>query len=222
MHGAIRKRDIIAHPLITIQCFGWGGLVRSLLASRNRTFLSIVGQGAYSATVATELPELIADAIRLELRVMEVYRSLAQRFVDMESVHGLFADLARQEESHAELLELCHNSSGVKGSTEDYLEPWREVVTGLRDEMPSFEQRAEQPDGVEDALQLVIDIESSEINHAFMRIVDASQSSFVRAVKAFRSAQQEHIELICQRIPALASDLAEACQALREKHLGNM
>lgn len=218
MHGAIRKRDIIAHPVVTIQCFGWKVLVRSLLASRNRTFLSIVGQTAYSPTVAAELLELVARAIRLELRVMELYRLLAQRFVDVEPVHEFFADLARQEESHAELLELCHNSSGMKGSTEDYLGPWREVVTHLEDEMPSFERRAEEIGGVEDALRLVIDIESSEINDTFMGIVDASQSSFVRAVKAFRSAQQEHVELMCRTIPALAPDLAEACQALREKH----
>lgn len=218
MHGVIRKRDIITHPVTTIQCFGWEVFIRSLLANRDRTFLSIVEQTTLSPTAVAELPELTARAIRIELRAMGIYHALAQRFVDAEPVHELFVDLARQEASHAELLELCHTSSATEGWTEEHLEPWCEVLTHLEEEMPSVERRVEQIGGVEDALRLVIDLESSEINDAFMGILDASPSTFVRAVKAFRSSQEEHIELICGKIPALASDLAEACQALREKH----
>ena len=98
------------------------------------------------------------------------------------------------------------------------MEPWREVVARLEDEIPAFERRLDQVGGLEDILRLVIDIESSEINDAFRGLVDASQSSFVRAVKAFTSAQDEHTEFICRTIPALAPGLAEACQALGEKH----
>jgi rubrerythrin len=220
MHGAIRKRDIIAHPRTTIQCFGWHVFVRSLLAPRDRTFLSIVGQTELPPTVTAQLPELIARGTRLELRAMRLYRSLAQRFVDVGPMRELFADLARQEESHAELLELCHASSSPKAWAERYFEPWRAAVAHLEDEMRSFERRGEEISSVGDALQLVIDLESSEINAAFMTIVDGSRSPFVRVVKAFRSAQQEHTELICRKIPALAPDLADACQALQERHQG--
>jgi hypothetical protein len=149
---------------------------------------------------------------------MKLYRSLAMRFVDVEPVHEFFVNLARQEESHAELLELCHASSGPQSRIEEHLEPWREVLSHLEDELPIFERRMEQAGGLLDALRLVIDIESSEINDAFNGIMEANESSFVRAVTAFSSAQEEHIELICRTIPTIVPDLTEACQALREKH----
>lgn len=217
MQGAIRKRDIIAHPVITIECFGWEVFVRSLVARRRRTFLSVVGRNVFGPVVAAELPEFLARGRRLELRAMLLYRSLAQRFVGVRRVHQLFLDLARQEEYHAELLELCHASSGGQRWTECF-DPWREVVAHLEDRMRGFERRVEQLVGVAGALRFILDVESSEINDVFTAIVNASRSGFVRSVKAFRSAEQEHMELICRTLPALAPELADACQALRQKH----
>jgi hypothetical protein len=42
MIGAIRKRDILAHPLIKIDCSGWSVFLRALTAGRDQTFLALL------------------------------------------------------------------------------------------------------------------------------------------------------------------------------------
>ncbi len=42
MVGAIVKWDIMAHPAVTIRCFGWQIFLRALLAGPNTTFLSLL------------------------------------------------------------------------------------------------------------------------------------------------------------------------------------
>ncbi len=41
MLGAIRKRDILAHPFVTVESFGWHVFFRVLVAGRNQTFLAL-------------------------------------------------------------------------------------------------------------------------------------------------------------------------------------
>ena len=42
MVGVIRKRNILAHPIVTIHCFGWRVFIRALLAPPGTTFLTLV------------------------------------------------------------------------------------------------------------------------------------------------------------------------------------
>ncbi len=37
MIGAIRKWDILAHPFVTIHCFGWRVFFRAVTADHNQT-----------------------------------------------------------------------------------------------------------------------------------------------------------------------------------------
>lgn len=215
MQGAIRKSDILAHPLTTIRCFGWVVLMRALFADRGQTFLDIVGRTLWAPGVPSELPEFLARGIGLERRAADIYRSLASRVADDEPLLKLLAELARQEEDHAELLELCHASSRRRDWSEGRIDPWRDVVAGLEVRMAALRRNVELVASRTEALRLVLDIESSEINDVFAAIVEASQSGFVLAARAFRWAEEEHVDLICTKIPALAPELAEACRALR-------
>lgn len=211
VQGAIRKRDVVSHPVAIIKCFGWDVFVRSLLAGRDQTFLSIVAQ---TMLVVVELPEFIKRAVQLELGAMEIYRSLSERFASSEPVSRFFAELADQEKGHAELLRLCHSSADRQIWGEGYFEPWRDPVDRLEDRMRTFERRADQIVSVTDALRLVIEVESSEINDVFRAMVESSQSRLVREVRAFRSAEEKQMELIRRTIPTLAPDLAESCAVL--------
>jgi hypothetical protein len=44
MFGAIRKRDVLAHPYVTIHNFGWSVLFRTVIAGRDQTFLSLLAE----------------------------------------------------------------------------------------------------------------------------------------------------------------------------------
>jgi rubrerythrin len=215
--GAIRKRDILSHPVVTIQSFGWKVLVRSLMARPGQTFLSIVAPTLLPNAV-DEKSEFVARAISLELRAMRIYRCLAERFSHLGKLHDFFVNLARAEEDHAELLELCFASSDRQAWTKRSLEPWRDTVAHLEDQMQRFQLRAYHILSVPGALRLVIAIESSEIDDVFDAIVEASDSRFAQVVEAFQSAGDAHTEVICRTISELAPELIELCSALRESH----
>ena len=80
--------------------------------------------------------------------------------------------------------------------------------------MDSVEASLSGLDSVSDALRLVIQVESSEINQVFGSVVAATNSEFVRHLEPFQAAGVTHISYIQDRIPKLESGLAEECRAL--------
>lgn len=107
MIGVIRKRDILAHPFVTIRSLGWRVFFRALCADRNQTFLALLTDTEALEPPPVRVPELVERSIKLELQAKQIYERLAKRFLDHPSVSQFFSTLARQEQSHAELLEVC-------------------------------------------------------------------------------------------------------------------
>jgi hypothetical protein len=67
---------------------------------------------------------------------------------------------------------------------------------------------------IADALRLVIEVESSQINQLFAGVVQATDPRLARKLHAFRSAVKDHLGYICERIPVLDPNFSEACRAL--------
>ena len=44
MIGAICKLDILAHPVVTVRCFGWRVFFRALVAGQSQMFLSLLAE----------------------------------------------------------------------------------------------------------------------------------------------------------------------------------
>ena len=59
MLGSIRKRDVLAHPIVTIRCFGWHVFFRALMASRDQTFLSLLADCGAVGPPPVRVPELV-------------------------------------------------------------------------------------------------------------------------------------------------------------------
>jgi len=215
MLGAIRKRDILAHPIVTVQCFGWKVFFRVLLADRKATFLSIVAGSRPFQDTSCELPELVSRCVELERSAMRIYRALADRFEDAPDVRSFFRSLASQEEGHAEMLALCHRSVGHGRWVEQQLSSMRGDVERLQNEMLATERSVSSISSARDALRLVIGVESSEINRLFKKVVAACPSEFVRSVRRFWDAEQQHLEFICAQIETLAPDLVDECAVLK-------
>ena len=217
MVGAICRRDVLAHPFVTIHCFGWRVFFRALIADDSQTFLSLLAdtKGLQPATV--KVPELVGRCVKLELQAKRIYERLAGRFLGHQSVCDFFDSLARQEESHAQLLELCRVVAGRTIWKEECFAPWRDSVPRLERQMESIESSLKTIDGVADALRLVIEIEGSEVNQVFGSVVAASGSGFVRKILVFQTAAENHIAYICSEIPKLQPDLAEECRELEDR-----
>ena len=220
MVGAIRKRDIVAHPFVTVHCFGWPVFLRTLIAGRNQTFLSLLAQTHVFQPPTVEVPELLGDCVQLEWRARRIYESLAQRFADQEPVRRFFETLAHQEHEHYEMLELCRKLAGREGWIEEHFTPWRDAVPRLGRQMDEIEASLEDLDCVADALRLVIQLESSEINHVFRGAVAATDSGFVRTLRAFQTAEAKHIAYVSDQIPKFEPNLAGECRNLRAAYLG--
>ena len=71
---------------------------------------------------------------------------------------------------------------------------------------------------VEDALRLVIQIESSEINEVFHAALAATDSAFVKKLRPFHEAMEAHMTYIAERIPELFPKLLLAVRELRARY----
>ena len=75
-------------------------------------------------------------------------------------------------------------------------------------------------DSVEAALQLVIDIESSEVNEVFHAALAATDTAFVKRLRPFRKTMENHMSYIVERLPELSPQFMSACRELRVKFPG--
>ena len=214
MVGAIRKRDILAHPVVTIRCFGWPVFLKTVIAGRRQTFLTLLAETKAFGPLTGEVPNLLEKCVCLELQAKRIYEALAERFSDRASVREFFETLAAQEREHSEMLELCGEIAGHGGWQEKLFAPWRDAVPGLEQQMDSVEASLVDLDSVGEALRLVLQVESSEINQVFESVVAATNSEFVRHLEPFQVAGVKHISYIQDRIPKLESGLAPECRAL--------
>ena len=196
MVGVISKGDVLGHPIITIRCFGWRVFLRVLFAGRGRTFLSILAQERVFEPVRASAFEVVERCIRLEQIAQGVYQSLANRFADDLLIQEFFATLSQQEAEHAELLEMCRVAA-IRGGWD------QAVLDSVRDGLPSVERQMREAEAklravraLAEALWLIVEIESSEINQLFQAVVAATDSEFVRNFKRFRTAVRAHLAYI--------------------------
>lgn len=218
MIGAICRRDILSHPVVTVRCFGWKVFFRALIAGQHQTFLSLLTETPELQAPREKVPELVGRCIELELRAARVYELLTRRFDQPDPRKRFFATLARQEKDHADLLAICQAATGREEWAEKHFDPWRDAIPGLEEQMREAEARTESLGCLSDALRLVIQLESSEINHVYLGIVTASDSDFVRAVGTFHEAGLDHISYICECIPEMDPELQDPCRKLLEEY----
>lgn len=215
MEGAICKRDILAHPIVTIRSFGWRVFVRALLAGPEVTFLALLMDTGALQPAVGGFPALIDRCVNLERVAMRIYRTLANRFETLPAAHEFFINLANQERGHADLLELVSMEADRMGENGGGFNPfWEDAISRAERHLSEIEVSLAAIERLEDALQTVIRAESSEINKIFAGLVATSESDFVRAVDVFRMAGEMHLAYIRERIPEIAPSLAPACEEL--------
>ncbi len=214
MVGVITSRDIFAHPISTIRCFGWGVFFRAVAPRHEMTFLSLLQDAGYFGAAASKVPTILERCIVLEQRAKRIYQILATAFSVQRQ---FFAGLALQEQDHADLLKVCQAASLRTGWKVNIFNPWQDYLPRLEEQMDQAEAAFNQIDSIEAALQLVIQIESSEINDVFSAALAATDAAFVKHLKPFREAMEAHMAYIADRLPELCPQLMFACRELRAK-----
>jgi hypothetical protein len=217
MVGVITSRDVLFHPISTIRCFGWGVFFRAAAPWSGKPFLSVLQEAGCFAAAAPKVPSILERCIILEQRTERVYRILAAAFSDQHAVSEFFSGLAVQEQSHADLLSVCRAASRRTGWNVKRFNPWHDYVPRIEEQMDDVEAAVGRIDSVEVALQLVLQIESSEINEVFCAALAATDAAFVKGFKSFRDAMRAHINYIVEQVSRLAPQLASACEGLRAR-----
>jgi rubrerythrin len=217
MLGVITNWDILAHPAVTIQCFGWRVFFVALFSGQKESFLSVLQKTNIFGCSTREITDLLARTMELELRAKRIYEDFAKKFAQSKSAKRFFEMLSSQEQYHADLLELCRIATVRGGWNVSYLNPWQSYLPRLEQKMQEAEAEARYISFLDDALRLVVQIESAEINQVFQSILSASNSVFVKKTAKFRNAIETHISDICRMLPYLAPELTQVSKELREK-----
>ncbi len=217
MVGVIRGRDLFFHPFTTIHCFGWRMFFRALRAGHDKTFLSLLRESNALQSAEGEAESIIRRCIELELQAKRIYETLAETTARRPAVAEFFAVLAQQEQEHADLLRISLAACRRSGWELGRFHPWREYLPRLEREMREAEYAASAVDSAEDALRLVVRIESSEINLVFRGAIAAGNSAFSRRLGPFRKAVETHIDYIVTQISRLAPNLTIISRELRTR-----
>ena len=217
MVGVICTWDILSHPVVTIQCFGWRVFWKAVLAGQRRTFLSMIRQNESSGTPTSAMPLPLERCIHVELRAKRIYLALARAFVGKRSAARFFTDLAEQEQDHADLLAMCWATVRRGGWKAEHFDPWQEYLAPLETQMQMAESAVDSANCLDKAFRLVMEIESSEINRVFLAAVAASESAFVKKLKPFQDAIETHISYIVMQLSRLAPQSRMASRELWAK-----
>ncbi len=215
MDGVIRTRDVLAHPIAAIRCLGWRIFFKAVVPWRHQTLLSLLQEDNYFGDTDWKVPELFERAIAVELQARRIYAAFARVFVGSQTAARFFEILARQEQEHADLLQVCQTIARHGGWKAERFAAWHDVLPRLEQRMGAMEASLRGIGSLDDALQLVVQIESSEINEVFLGVVAATDRAFVRKLTAYRNAIDLHLAYLCRRMSELAPGLTDACQRLR-------
>ena len=217
MVGAITSVDILAHPITTIQYFGWRVFFKAIVPWHDTPFLSLVRDAGFLGTSVSNVPTILERCVALELRAKRIYRALAKAFSDQGLVGPFFAGLAEQEQYHVDLLELARAVAVRSGWKANLFNPWQDYLPRLEQQMADTEATISTVDSVDAALRLVIQIELSEINEVFSAALAATDAAFVKRLRPFQEAMEAHMSYLVERIPELSPRLILATRELRAK-----
>ena len=217
MVGVITAWDILAHPISTIRGFGWRVFFRAVAPWHDGTFLALLEESGLLGGTASKVPTILERCIVLEQRAKRIYEILATALRDQGVVGQFFTSLAEQEQYHADLLEVCRAAAKRIGWKVNLFSPWQDYLPRLEQQMDDVEHVVFDVASTDAALQLVLQIEFSEINEVFRAALAASDAAFVKRLRPFREAMEAHMIYITERLPELSPKLVMACRELRAR-----
>ena len=112
MVGVINHWDILAHPVVTIRCFGWGVFFRAVAPWQSGPFLSLLRNTGHFGTAASKVPTILERCIALEMRAERIYAALTRAFSSVGSLGPFFAGLVEQNSTTS----IYWNSAGLPPS----------------------------------------------------------------------------------------------------------
>jgi hypothetical protein len=209
MQGVITKVHVLAHPVVIAESYGLKVLLRALFASTRETFLEVVSRCAeeeeHAGMAAIDLSRTVARFIGYERRVGDLYLALAGRFREHAEAARFFGTLALHEEGHALVLwrvrrELCRGRLWRR-SRELHVA----ALSGFETALAAHEEECRRGVGLARALQIVEEIEGSELNVVFDALNGCVDMRSRGRFERFFVLTQRHLAFIREGIASLRS-----------------
>ena len=217
MVGVIRGWDVLSHPIATIRCFGWRIFFQAIAPLQTKAFLTLLSSSRFGKAKISSVPATLDRCISLELRANRIYTALGKALDDHGAVAAFLLGLAEQEQQHADLLTICRFAAVRNGWKAKLFNPWEDYLPRLERQMDSTEANLYNINSVDAALQLVVEIESAEVNEVFRAALAATDAAFVRKLRPFQKAMEAHMDHIIESLPRLSPRLMLATRELRMK-----
>jgi hypothetical protein len=214
MQGVITKVDVLAHPVVIAESYGLKVLLRALFASARETFLEVVARCAeeeeHAGMAELDLSRTVARFIGFERRVGDLYQALAGRFAEQAEAAHFFRTLALHEEGHA--LVLCRVRRELRRGR-----LWKRsrglhlaAMAGFEATLEDHEQACRRGVGLARALQIVEEVEGSELNVVFDALSGSVDMRSRGRFEQFFVLTQRHLAFIREGIASLRAADASA------------
>jgi rubrerythrin len=208
MSALLSREYCLSHPWEIGRLYGWNVLLGTLVSKG-----SVLERVAKSfASRRDKMPGPLGKSYQiaqlLELRAAKIYRSMAERFSDVQPARLLFEDFEAEEMEHARLMEICLYTVCVTPEVHyvpSVMDPdIRKVLQAMRE----VQQRIPEMT-LDEALETSEALERSEVNVIFDKLLKQVVQPEVGLLKEALRAAENHEISVPRRIAALREQLAE-------------
>ena len=161
------------------------GFFRAIGPWQDRPFLSLLQSAGVLKAADSNVPTILDRCIVLELRAKRIYAALAKAFSDEGLAGPFFAGLADQEQYHADLLEICRAIAVRSGWKAALFNPWQDYLPRLEKQMDAAKAAIREVGSLDEALRLVVKIESRRSTRCSMRHWQPRTAAFVKKLRTF-------------------------------------
>jgi hypothetical protein len=207
MQAVIDRTYCLKNPFKIVRLFGLDVLFGMLLG-KDKTLLERITR-KYRAS-GVPMPGSLGNAYKLsilfELRVARIYAAMAERFGCYSEVCALFLELEEEEVEHARIMLACLYQVAIS--------PKANFVPSVRDpaireslhRLRETERRVPRM-SLEEALRITLELEASEVNIIFGRLLKQVDKAQTRLFAEHLEGAQSHPESVPRRILELKARL---------------
>lgn len=171
MQGVVKRRQVLAHPIVIFEGFGLKVLVRALLAGPDETFLDVVSRCAEEESRGgldqIDLLRTVEHFTSFERRARDIYAGLARQLKGHPDAAKFLARLSNQEEGHAIVLSRVRREIRRGRLWTESKDLHVASIAGVHALLERFEVEVRGRVSLGRALEIVEAIEASELDVVF-------------------------------------------------------
>ena len=133
-----------------------------------------------------------SSLVEFEERAASLYKGLARRFMDNKDLSWFWLEMSMEERQHALLLDFCGCEQIPVGSLPD-----RDMIRKLSNLLGNLQERAARKDlSVDDAFLIAAELEGSEMNDIYARVIGPVQGTSYIMRKKIEALVPNHLQTL--------------------------